>query len=367
MGRDIETSGGGAFASTTPNHGLTIFEVLPSGAIQDTLVYHGDESVPNATATTRTGAPPIPFPTPGGVCSRDPSGGGHHTRGDFPASDDNTFAENTFIDTFVYGRSRQTTTPAQITTDPNGKAGGNATGYATIDAATVGGDAALPIGDAGLDNEPNVPGTLGNGRGDTLAVTLDRATASGPFTAFPPSTGTAGSPNDDGTISVAAGEIVRIDCVDAIRANGATNRTVSDIDTVRSGTPALVAIDATIVGSRAEFFVTNGDRTVRGSLEATARNGATGESETVALIERSGSPGTFDGAVGTRYRDPSDTAGNPAPGTFDSYPGDAFRIVDRDVARPSGAPGFPTPPIRSRAAQTARPRSRGPPTPWATR
>ena len=464
VGRDIETSGGSTFAANPDSYGLTIFEMKPGGAggrVQDgTQVYWDDESVLRATTTNRTGAPrggpgsgTLPFTTPGG--RRSGTVDGYHTWGDFPQRDDNTFAEDTYIDTFVYGRNSVATTPAQITADPNGGASGFATGYVQIAATNAGGTVDLLIGDADLDGDPSVPGTLDNGRGSSVPVTLrpdpnqagafiatvptkvegtagaelpvrpgdtltltytdantgdgrtnvaiadsdvvggtngvpgvragivgepltltladadivgtttvevdvvnattgevERTvtlTRAGPnagtFTATLPTTGGA-SGNDDGAMNVSAGDVVRIDYRDALRADGTTDQTVSDTDTVKSGTPAQVTIEATRVGEPVTFTVTDGDRAGAGTIDTEIVNLATGEAEIVALSERTGRPGVFEGAVATTYREAADVAGNPAPGTFDAREtdpgtaGDLFAIRYEDVARPNGAPQF---------------------------
>ena len=291
VGNDIETSGGTAGANQA--NGLTIYEVTPSGADVPTLVYYDDRTIlldpANYNGVAIGGGQPSPSITmPFGAYSGTQAG--YHTWGDFRGD---SFGDESYIDTFVYGRSRTSSTNAVVATG-DGPPAGNYTGFVQIDATTVGGDVALSITDRDLDGQSSAQGRVTNtATGEFVDVTLTPDPNKSDRFIFDLPTKPGATVG--GTLGVSPGDVLTLAYLDAADGSGSP-QTVEASDPV-GGTDGVPLVVAGVVGDPIFLSVEDADLVNTGTLNVDVVNVRTGEVETITLNETD--PGVFTAQLPT--------------------------------------------------------------------
>ena len=215
---------------------------------------------------------------------------------------------------------------------------GGADGEPTIAATTVGSELALEVRDPDLTNVTSVDVVVSNQNiaGESQPVTLvETAPGSGIFTAtLPTAYGTApdGSTTDN-SINAAAGDILVIEYVDALRGTGEVDVTRTATAAINGGSTATINVATNLVGDDVTVTVTDRDRDGDGTIEVVLENVDTGESRTVTLAETT--TGTFTASFPTEF-----VGGGTA--AYDADANDEFRATYVDDLTANGAPATPS-------------------------
>ena len=144
-----------------------------------------------------------------------------------------------------------------------------------------------------------------------------------------------------GTFAASSGDRFEIAYDDPLDASGAP-RTVTDVNPIAGGADGVASATGAPVGQPATFEVTDPDIAGQGTLDVTITNPATGESETLTLVE--GTPGTFGGTMPTVFG----TADDGVPGQMAAAAGDVLTLTYDDALRANGSTG----PVTADAAMT---------------
>ena len=188
---------------------------------------------------------------------------------------------------------------------------GGVDGTTSINATTPGQIISLSVTDADLAGAGTLSVLVTNvTTGETESATLTEVGATGVFQASLASVfGTTAGANNDSSLVVQASDTVRIDYVDAIRANGSANQTISATDTVAGGVTGVVTITGSTVGQPVSLSVNDTDLSGNGTLQVTVTNTTTSEIETVTLNESGTTPGLFEASLPTAFGATSDGNG----------------------------------------------------------
>ncbi|MGD8977852.1 MAG: OmpA family protein, partial [Gammaproteobacteria bacterium] len=214
---------------------------------------------------------------------------------------------------------------------------GGTDGTVSITPNSVPGDPlTISVTDADMAGSGSVVVTLGNDvTGETESVILAEDPGSpGTFIgALDTSFGNTPGTSDDGTLVTQAGDTVTVTYVDEFSASGApADRTATS--SVGGGADGTVTITPNSVpGDVLDVTVIDSDLAGSGLVSVTVVNDTTGESETLALVEDAGSPGTFAGNLATVFGTGS---GSDDDGTLNTQAGDTVTVTYNDLLTASG-------------------------------
>lgn len=216
---------------------------------------------------------------------------------------------------------------------------GGASGVVTITPTSVPGDTLdITVTDADIAGDGTLVVAVTNpNTGETENVTLtENVGTPGLFegtidTEF----GIIAGANNDGTMNTQNGDTVVVTYNDALSANGGPAMPTAT-DNVSGGTTATVTITPTSVpGDTLTVTVSDADQTGAGTLVVNLENPATGETETLTLIESGSTPGQFEATIDTIF---GTTAGTNDDGTFNTQDGQTVVVTYTDVLTASGNP-----------------------------
>lgn len=324
VANDAETSGGGA-AATGNGDGLTVWEATaPGGSKVATAVYWDDVTVLGAGAGGTSNVPD-------GGLSGTPEG--THTWGSFTSSG---FGNNRFIDTYVFGNTTLASFELSVSDGDN-----FTTAMIDItDTSTPGEALTITVTDGDQNTDSGAVETVTvtvvndvSGESETLTLT-ETGVDTGIFENTIPTTfGIVADTDNNGTFNSQSGDTFTASYIDAMNVLGATE-TITDTGTVSGGANGAVTItDTSNPGDTLTLTVTDSDLAGQGSVDVSVTNTVTGETETVTLTEGVGTPGLFEGTIGTTFGTIDGPAGD---NDLNTQNGDNVVVSYVDVLNTSG-------------------------------
>lgn len=192
--------------------------------------------------------------------------------------------------------------------------------------------------------------------GESEALTLSELAASqGTFSATLDTVfGAAAGANDDGTMTVDLGNVVRATYTDADNGAGGINVAVTADTTAAAGTTGVLTVTASInPGDNISVSLADADLNTRATAidfaAVTCVDGRTGETEVVSLEETGANTGIFANVMTTVA---GATAGNHSDGVMVVQAGDTLTTTYLDAAGVTGAPATVTDTTTVTAAAT---------------
>ena len=258
-------------------------------------------------------------------------------------NDDGTFnTQNTDTLTVTYEDTLTSTGGTANPTD-TGTVGGGVNGTVDITPTSTPGETLnVSVTDADLAGTGTLTVSVVNtATGETESVTLTESTTTpGLFegtvdTVF----GTTAGTNDDGTFNTQSTNTLTVTYEDTLTSTGGT-ASPTDTGTVSGGVNGTVDITSmSSPGDTLDVSVTDADLAGTGPLTVSVVNTATGETESVTLIESTTTPGLFEGTVDTVF---GTTAGTNDDGTLNTQSTDTLTVTYEDTLTSTGGTASPT-------------------------